>query len=239
MSIPAANSRFEIALNTDGLLWINKTGMTKFCTRISCDIDGSWDETGYEDMEVYSSEFRDIAIQFAPYIDIFWTGMDWVESAKWLFDFATKIWVDTAAWTYNLVTMAWENISWIFYLGTSIWTDIAIWGASLVAMMWSDVATYTINLFSMAWHDLGWLFSLLPPFPAWNDIARWLFSLPTSTGSGLLLIAIVIGVILGLGFLRLTFGVRKRKRTQTSAEMLYRVSYRIRKEGSFQGCPCL
>jgi hypothetical protein len=124
------------------------------------------------------------------------------------------------------------------YLGTSIWTDIATWGASLVAMMWNDVATYTFNLLSMAWHDLTWLFSLLPPLPAWNDITRWLFSLPTSTGSGLLLICIVIGIILSLGFVRV-LASKKRKTTQTTAEMLYRLSYRIRKKGSFQRWFCL
>jgi hypothetical protein len=151
-----------------------------------------------------------------------------VTVASWLFDLGTRIWVDVATWTSDLVTMAWQNISWIFYLGTSIWTDIATWGASLVAMMWNDVATYTFNLLSMAWHDLTWLFTLLPALPEWVNVALWTLILQPQSRSGLLLICIAIGIILSLGFVRL-LAVRKRKTTQTTAEMLYRLSYRIRK----------
>lgn len=128
MSGVSINTRFNIPLNTAGKSWINLTGWTKFCTRISYDIDGDWDMKGYEDMSVWSSEWGHYYPTQVPYLDIIWTGFDWIESASWDFDLLTRQWTEAALWTFDLVTRSWSETSkWIFNLMTGNWAEVARW----------------------------------------------------------------------------------------------------------------
>ena len=62
------NQYNDISLNSNGLLWINKTDITKFCIRTTDDIDGNAPTTDmYWYAELYNSRK---GVQYTPYLTI-------------------------------------------------------------------------------------------------------------------------------------------------------------------------
>ncbi|MCJ7759591.1 hypothetical protein MUP59_00410, partial [Candidatus Bathyarchaeota archaeon] len=166
------------------------------------------------------------------------SGSTWTSNNE---DLMFEVWGTGAVlFSFGLTTMMWQPVvSSAFNLLVMAWTDIAAWGIDLLTMAWNDVATYAVNIIARALQDVAsWLFTLLPRLIEWVKVALWILILQPQSRSGLLLICIVIGVILSLGFVRL-LALKKRKTTQTTAEMLYRLSYRIRRKESFQRWFCL
>lgn len=146
----------EIVLNNDGLEWINKTGITKFCLRSDNDING-FPPIGNEYVVVYSSEANE---EQKPKLEIVYS----ISTEPVVYEWFSELFFGTGAWLGLLIVIsiifivtAKEKLSGIVFLPITVLMAINYFNnvPSNSDFMWSGVIMLLMTVYCLGIFGYG------------------------------------------------------------------------------------